>query len=138
MFSNKFWNAVSEGIGKKIGNNEFSRGALGSDIRQDISADETVIQNKPTSLRFGEDNSIDDNGGRVHLRDSTAINSVTYDPKTEEMAVSFTSKPNKEYDFINVSPSLFKRYMRSGSKGRFTAKELLRNPAIHKPGPWDN
>ena len=140
MYSNAFWNNISKSLGKRIGgygSPEYSGGAASNSMMQTLNRNNMVIQNKPASLRYGDDDSMEGAKEEAHGVDSTAVNSVAYDPKTEEMSIQFTNNPT-EYDFVNVPKDKFKDFMKSSSKGRYTLSEFIHNPSYHKAGPWDN
>lgn len=57
---------------------------------------------------------------------STAIDTVKYNPQTEECKVKYKNG-DKFYNFVNMPPEQFKQYMQSGSKGRYTQKMRVTN-----------
>lgn len=69
--------------------------------------------------------------GKTHV-ESTAIDSVEYDPNNNHLYVKYTSSP-KKYVF-DVDEKTFQRFMRAGSKGRFAHYVLKK---LHQaPKSW--
>lgn len=66
----------------------------------------------------------DKKAGKTHIK-STAISSVRYDPSNRHLYITYTSGP-KEYVF-DADENTFLKFMKSGSKGRFTHYVLKQN-----------
>lgn len=85
-----------------------------------------MFQNGITSIWNGTmlntNNEQIDEDTRVVQVPSTAISHIRYDPKNELLYQTFVNG-NKEYVY-KVSKSEFRKYMNSGSKGRYTNRVL--------------
>lgn len=59
-----------------------------------------------------------------HSVESTAVHSVSYDPKTGDLGVVFQPGNGKEYIYPNVPPQVYKEFLDSPSKGKYLNYEI--------------
>lgn len=59
-----------------------------------------------------------------HSVESTAVHSVSYDPKTGDLGVVFQPGNGKEYIYPNVPKEVYKEFMDATSKGKYLCYEL--------------
>lgn len=99
-------------------------------LDEQLQNNSNVIVNKIISSRLNgnisnkEFHHTDKKAGKTHVV-STAISSVRYDPSNRHLYVTYTSGP-KEYVF-DADENTFQKFMRAGSKGRFTQYILKQN-----------
>lgn len=114
-------------------------------IKKNVEKNKTVLVYNPLSQRTFFKNPETDSyiDGKIEVGDektsdkekvvsvqSTAIQSIKYDPKKQRAYVIFKNGNGTEYTY-KVSPEEFDDFLNAASKGRHVAKEWNRNPHFH-------
>lgn len=114
-------------------------------IKKNVEKNKTVLVYNPLSQRTFFKNPETDSyiDGKIEVGDektsdkekvvsvqSTAIQSIKYDPKKQRAYVVFKNGNGTEYTY-KVSPEEFDDFLNAASKGRHVAKEWNRNPYFH-------
>lgn len=111
-------------------------------IKKNVEKNKTVLVYNPLSQRTFFKNPETDSyiDGKIEVGDektsdkekvvsvqSTAIQSIKYDPKKQRAYVIFKNGNGTEYTY-KVSPEEFDDFLNAASKGRWVAREWNRNP----------
>lgn len=111
-------------------------------IKKNVEKNKTVLVYNPLSQRTFFKNPETDSyiDGKIEVGDektsdkekvvsvqSTAIQSIKYDPKKQRAYVIFKNGNGTEYTY-KVSPEEFDDFLNAASKGRHVAKEWNKNP----------
>lgn len=114
-------------------------------IKKNVEKKNTVLVYNPLSQRTFFKNPETDSyiDGKIEVGDektsdkekvvsvqSTAIQSIKYDPKKQRAYVIFKNGNGTEYTY-KVSPEEFDDFLNAASKGRWVAREWNRNPHFH-------
>lgn len=114
-------------------------------IKKDVKKENTVLVYNPLSQRTFFKNPETDSyiGGNIEVGDektsdkekvlsvqSTAIQSIKYDPKKQRAYVIFKNGNGTEYEY-KVSPEEFDDFLNAASKGRHVAKTWNHNKHFH-------
>lgn len=96
-----------------------------ANIQKDLEDDKTIIVKNPQSTRYMFDSkgiadlayNNEDNYKEVPVA-STAVKTIGYNPKTEDLNIQYTSG-NKKYTYPGVPKEVAAEFMESPSKGKY-------------------
>lgn len=87
-------------------------------LQEDISKGRTVNISAPQSSRYSFDSKGIADDYKETSVDSTAVRTISYNPKNGNLDIQYTSG-NKKYRYPNVPPEVVTEFLDSPSKGKY-------------------